>query len=61
MLKIFTRFNCWDSRILITWGVSEYHRSGNLSASWYNLTDDVTTCSMMTSQCVIELIMLGLV
>ena len=29
-------------------------------ASWYNLTDDVT-CPMMTSLCVIELIMLGLV
>ena len=26
-----------------------------------NLTDDVTTCPMMTSLCVIELIMLSLV
>ena len=30
-------------------------------ASWCKLTDDVTTCPMMTSLCVIELIMLGLV
>ena len=33
----------------------------NLRASWCNLTDDVTTCPMMTSLSVIELIMLGLV
>ena len=32
-----------------------------LGASWCNLTDDVTTCPMMTSLCIIELIMLGLV
>ena len=31
------------------------------SASCCNLTDDVTTCPMLTSLCVIELIMLGLV
>ena len=30
-------------------------------ASWCNLNDDVTTFPMMTSLCVIELIMLGLV
>ena len=30
-------------------------------ASWCNLTDDVTTCPMMTSLCVIELLMFGLV
>ena len=33
----------------------------NQGASWCNLTDDVTTCPMMTSLSVIELIMLGLV
>ena len=32
-----------------------------MGASWCNLTDDVTTCPMMTSLCVIELVMLGLV
>ena len=32
-----------------------------VGASWCNLTDDVTTYPMMTSPCVIELIMLGLV
>ena len=30
-------------------------------ASWCNLTDDATTCAMMTSLCVIELIILGFV
>ena len=39
-----------------------YHDPHNLGASWCNLTDDdVTTCPMMTSLCVIELIILGLV
>ena len=32
-----------------------------LGASWCNLNDDVTTYPMMTSLCVIDLIMLGLV
>ena len=39
-------------------------QSDSSGASWSNftnLTDDVTACPMMTSLCVIELIMLGLV
>ena len=42
--------------------ISDSHITTHLSgASWCELTDDVTTCHMMTSLCVIELIMLGLV
>ena len=37
------------------------HKQQIMGASWCNLTDDVTICHMMTSLCVIELIMLGLV
>ena len=35
----------------------ECEQKHSLGASWCNLTDDVTTYPMMTSLCVIELIM----
>ena len=35
----------------------ECEQKHSLGASWCNLTDDVTSCPMMTSLCVIELIM----